>query len=74
VLDDDQGLQLADNLVPVVTADLADEADLVDALDALAPVLTTQDLAALNAQVDEERQKPEDVARAYLEEKGLIGG
>jgi osmoprotectant transport system substrate-binding protein len=73
VLADDKGLQLADNLVPVVNADVAADQALTDALDALAPVLTTEDLAALNAQVDEERQKAEDVARAYLEEKGLIG-
>jgi len=73
-LADDKKLQLADNLVPVVNADVADDEALVDALDALAPVLTTQDLAALNAQVDEQREKPEDVARAYLQEKGLLAG
>jgi osmoprotectant transport system substrate-binding protein len=73
-LADDKKLQLADNLVPVVNADVADDQALADALDALAPVLTTQDLAALNAQVDEQREKPEDVARAYLQEKGLLAG
>jgi osmoprotectant transport system substrate-binding protein len=37
-------------------------------------VLTTEDLIELNRQVDAERQQPEDVAKAYLTEKGLIGG
>jgi osmoprotectant transport system substrate-binding protein len=35
-------------------------------------VLTTEDLAALNAAVDAERQLPEDVARQYLEDNGLL--
>jgi osmoprotectant transport system substrate-binding protein len=74
ILDDDQNLQLADNLVPVVNADVAEDQALVDALDALASVLTTQDLAALNAAVDQERQKAADVAQQYLQDEGLIGG
>ena len=74
LLEDDQGLQLADNLVPVVNVDVADDPALVEALDSLADVLTTVDLAALNVAVDVDREKPEDVAREYLEEKGLIGG
>ncbi|HSK26272.1 MAG TPA: ABC transporter substrate-binding protein [Jiangellales bacterium] len=74
VLEDDQGLQNADNLVPVLNADAAEDQAVVDALNSLADVLTTEDLATLNAQVDEERQQAADVATAYLEEKGLIGG
>jgi osmoprotectant transport system substrate-binding protein len=74
ILDDDQNLQLADNLVPVVSEQVAADEGLAQALDALAPVLTTDDLAALNAQVDQERQKPADVAQKYLQDKGLIAG
>jgi osmoprotectant transport system substrate-binding protein len=74
VLEDDQGLQNADNLVPVVNAETAEDQAVVDALNSLADVLTTEDLATLNAQVDEERQQPADVATAYLEDQGLIGG
>jgi osmoprotectant transport system substrate-binding protein len=74
ILEDDQNLQLADNLVPVVNADVAQDQALVDALDSLASVLTTDDLAALNAAVDQERQKPADVAQQYLQEAGLVGG
>lgn len=73
LLEDDQGLQNAENLVPVVSEDVALVSELADALNALAPVLTTDDLAALNAQVDQERQQPADVAQAYLEEQGLLG-
>jgi osmoprotectant transport system substrate-binding protein len=74
LLEDDQGLQLADNLVPIVNAETAGDDAVAEALNALADVLTTEDLATLNAQVDAERQQPADVARAYLEEQGLIGG
>ncbi|WP_222851336.1 ABC transporter substrate-binding protein [Phytoactinopolyspora mesophila] len=72
LLEDDQNLQLADNLVPVLNEDIAADQVLVDTLEQLSGVLTTEDLAMLNAQVDAERQLPEDVARGYLEEKGLI--
>jgi osmoprotectant transport system substrate-binding protein len=34
--------------------------------------LSTEDLIELNAQVSVERQKPEDVAQAYLEDEGLL--
>ncbi|MGQ7295252.1 ABC transporter substrate-binding protein [Quadrisphaera sp. KR29] len=74
VLQDDKQLQLADNLVPAVNSELAGNAELADALNGLASVLTTEDLAALNAQVDGERLLPEDVARTYLQDKGLIEG
>jgi len=72
IVEDDQGLQLADNLVPVVGEKYADDADLAKALNSLAPVLTTEDLTALNKKVDGERQKPADVAKEFLESKGLV--
>jgi osmoprotectant transport system substrate-binding protein len=72
LLDDDKSLQLADNLVPAVNAESATDG-LVTALNSLADVLTTEDLTELNRQVDAERQEAGDVARAYLEEKGLVG-
>lgn len=73
LLEDDKNLQLADNLVPAVNAEAASD-ELVEALNQLADTLTTEDLVELNRQVDAERQQAADVARAWLEEKGLIGG
>lgn len=73
VLDDDRDLQLADNLVPLVRADGPSGSDeAAAALNELSATLTTEDLAELNRQVAEERQLPEDVARSYLVEQGLI--
>ncbi|PPK93439.1 osmoprotectant transport system substrate-binding protein [Kineococcus xinjiangensis] len=71
LLEDDKGLQAADNLVPVVNAEAADPR-IAEALDELAETLTTEDLARLNVQVDGERKKPAEVAKAYVAEKGLV--
>lgn len=72
IIEDDKGLQLADNLVPVVGKKYADDADLAAVLNALATKLTTADLAAMNKLVDGERQKPLDVATDFLTSKGLL--
>ncbi|MEJ5867630.1 ABC transporter substrate-binding protein [Pseudokineococcus sp. 5B2Z-1] len=74
ILEDDEGLQAADNLVPVVNEETAGDPAVAEALNQLAPVLTTEDLTQLNLQVDEQRLLPEDVARDYLVEQGLIEG
>ncbi|MFI1383065.1 ABC transporter substrate-binding protein [Embleya sp. NPDC020886] len=70
VLTDDKKLQNADNVIPVVNSGKADK--ILPLVDKLAPVLTTEDLTALNKQVDEDRKKPADVAKAYLKSKNLI--
>lgn len=74
LLEDDKGLQNADNVLPVVNAKDAGGKKVAAALNEVTGVLSTQDLIDLNRQVDAERRKPEDVARAYLEEKGLLDG
>jgi osmoprotectant transport system substrate-binding protein len=72
ILDDDKHIQLADNLVAIVGKKYANDAVLAKTLNALNAALTTTDLAALENKVDGERQKPEDVAKAYLLSKGLL--
>ncbi|MFF6775294.1 ABC transporter substrate-binding protein [Streptomyces sp. NPDC012637] len=71
-LQDDKKLQNADNVLPVVNAEDAGSPEIAAALDKITKVLTTADLAELNRKVDAERAKPEDVAKAYLESKGLL--
>ncbi|WP_329393349.1 ABC transporter substrate-binding protein [Streptomyces albidoflavus] len=73
LLEDDKKLQNADNILPVVHTKDAGDKEIADILGKLTKTLTTEDLAELNRQVDEERQKEADVAGAYLEEKGLLG-
>lgn len=73
LLQDDQNWQPAQNLTPVLAPDLEEESALVEALNRLSDELTTEDLTQLNLRVDQDREKAEDVANDYLEEKGLIG-
>jgi osmoprotectant transport system substrate-binding protein len=73
ILEDDKGLQVSQNLVPVVSQQaLQDNPDLEDIFNELSSALTTEDLAELNAAVDLQREKPDDVARQYLTDEGLI--
>ncbi|MGW7449970.1 ABC transporter substrate-binding protein [Streptomyces sp. NPDC054787] len=72
LLEDDKKLQNADNVLPVVNAKDAGAPEVAAALDKLTKALTTADLVDLNRKVDAERAKPADVAKAYLESKGLL--
>jgi len=72
LLADDKKLQNADYVVPVVNRARAGGARAAAALDRLNKVLTTADLAHLNEQVDSWRRLPADVARHYLQSKGLL--
>ena len=73
LLEDDKGIQPAQNLTPAVNTDFLDQnPDLEDMFNQLSAALTTEDLAAMNVQVDLERKKPEDVAQQFLEDKGLL--
>jgi osmoprotectant transport system substrate-binding protein len=67
VLEDDEQLQNADNIIPAVNADVADET-LLAALNAVSAELTTDELIEMNAAVDVDRQSAEDVAAAWVEE------
>ncbi|MEU2428379.1 ABC transporter substrate-binding protein [Streptomyces sp. NPDC007861] len=72
LLTDDRHLQNADHVVPVVNRSRAGSPAVTGVLDRLNSVLTTADLAGLNKEVDSWRRLPEDVAREYLESKGLL--
>jgi osmoprotectant transport system substrate-binding protein len=73
ILEDDQGIQPAQNLIPAVNSDfLTEHPEVADALNPLAEVLTTEDLTELNGRVALDREQPEDVASDYLEEQGLL--
>jgi osmoprotectant transport system substrate-binding protein len=73
VLEDDKGLQPAENVVPVVrNAVLEREGDtLSDAVNAVSRLLTTEELIGLNRRVDVDGQTPEQAARAWLAQRGL---
>jgi osmoprotectant transport system substrate-binding protein len=70
VLEDDEGLNPAQNVIPVFTENL-DNAAFLDVLNAVSAALTTDDLIALNAQVIIDLEDPEDVATQWLEDNDL---
>jgi osmoprotectant transport system substrate-binding protein len=74
VLQDDQHLAAAENILPVTTAELLQSApaDFESTLDAVSAKLTTEELTALNAAVDVQHEDVEDVAAQWLEDQGLL--
>jgi osmoprotectant transport system substrate-binding protein len=75
VLVDDRGLFPAQNIAPIIREELiaAYGDELVAALDALSALITTEDLVAWNIETDLAFREPVDVAREWLEARGLIG-
>lgn len=71
VLTDDKHLQNADNVVAVVNTKVASQA-LTAALNGVAAALTTDDLIAMNKQVDIDGADPAKVATDWLKSKSLI--
>jgi osmoprotectant transport system substrate-binding protein len=70
VLEDDKGLQLADNVVPAVFTE-ALTSTIEDTLNEVSAKLTTEDLQDLNQQVDIDRVPPADAAAQWLSEQQL---
>jgi osmoprotectant transport system substrate-binding protein len=71
-LEDDADLQPADNFVPAIRDDACND-EIVAVLDAVNAELTVEDMQAAVAAVSIDGDNPEDVAGAWLEEKGLPG-
>jgi len=73
LLEDDQEIQPAQNLVPAISEEfLAAHPDIEELLSPLMAALTTDDLTRLNGLVSVDREKPADVANSYLEEEDLL--
>ena len=75
ILEDDLGLQRADNLIPVVNADVvADTPELAELLDGVSAALTQDVLVELNRQSTEDHLDPQAIAAGFLEAQGLLSG
>lgn len=73
VLEDDQNLFPPYQVAPVVREDtLEANADIADTLNSVSPLLTSEVMRRLNFEVDGEQRDPEEVAREFLVEEGLI--
>jgi osmoprotectant transport system substrate-binding protein len=75
LLDDDRGLQPAENLVPMVRSDILEAADgrrVAAALDEVSQRLTTANLRFLNWRVSVAGNDPASEARGWLIRQGLV--
>lgn len=73
VLEDDQQIQPAQNLVPAVSTEFLDaHGDVADVLNPLMAALTTEKLTELNGRVAVDREQAETVARDFLVSEGLL--
>ncbi|MGH2591185.1 MAG: glycine betaine ABC transporter substrate-binding protein [Actinomycetota bacterium] len=75
LLVDDRGLQPAENVTPVVRAEVIESygAGFVVLVDSVSEQLTTADLRELNARVSVSGELPSEVAAAWLAEHGFAG-
>jgi glycine betaine/choline ABC-type transport system substrate-binding protein len=75
LLEDDMSYFPPYYAAPVVDAELLEQnPEIADILNQLSGEIDDATMADLNFQVDEGGEEPADVARAFLEERGLIGG
>ena len=74
LLEDDRGLQPAENVTPVVRDEVVESHGdrFVGVVDRVSGLITTAELRALNASVALEDATPERVAAAWLAEHGLL--
>ncbi len=70
-LDDDKGLQLPGNVVPIFRSEVSSDA-LTEALNTISAKLATDDLARWNEATDVDKEDPVDVARQWLVDNELI--
>ena len=75
VLEDDMGLNPAENVAPAVNAEVADAYgdDLAATLDGVSQAITTEELTALNSRADIDGEDPAAIATDWLTENGFLG-
>jgi glycine betaine/choline ABC-type transport system substrate-binding protein len=73
LLEDDQQLQSAENITPVVREEVLDDT-ITERLNAVSAALDTETMIELNSRVEVDEEDPADVAADFLQENGLLGG
>jgi osmoprotectant transport system substrate-binding protein len=71
LLEDDQNLQAADNITPLIRSDLVN-AEVTELLNGVSATLTTQNMTELNGRVEIDGDDPSTVAEEFLTEQGLL--
>ena len=73
VLEDDQNLQNAENITPVVRSEVLDST-ITERLNAISAALDSERITELNSEVEVDGRDPADVAADFLESEGLLEG
>lgn len=75
VLDDDEGMINADNIIPVLTDELADAygSNFRTLIDSISAALSTRDLTELNRQFDIDKEDADVIATGWLQSRGYLG-
>jgi osmoprotectant transport system substrate-binding protein len=71
LLEDDQHLQAADNITPLIRSDLVN-AEVTDLLNGVSAALTTENMTELNGRVEIDGEDAATVAEEFLTEEGLL--
>jgi osmoprotectant transport system substrate-binding protein len=71
LLQDDQGLQAADNITPLIRSDLVND-EVTQLLNVVSAALTTENMTELNGRVEIDGEDPADVAEDFLTVQGLL--
>ncbi|MGH2676063.1 MAG: ABC transporter substrate-binding protein [Actinomycetota bacterium] len=71
VLEDDQQLQNAENITPVVRTEVLND-EITELLNGVSATLTTENITELNGRVEIDGEDPATVATAHLEAEGLL--
>lgn len=76
VLEDDQGLNPAENVVPAIRTEVVEAygEPLVELLNSVSAQLTTEELTEMNARADLQQEDPAEIAREWLTEHGFLSG
>lgn len=74
LLEDDMGLQPAENIVPAVRNEIVEAYgdDFTSLLNSVSAAITTEGLTALNAEVQIEQRDPDEVATEWLTDNGFL--
>lgn len=70
VLEDDKGLQTAENITPIVNQEVLDST-VESALGQISGSLTTEAMTELNGRVELDQEDPADVAADFIDQEGL---
>jgi osmoprotectant transport system substrate-binding protein len=71
VLEDDQQLQNAENITPVVRTEVLND-EIAELLNSVSATLTTENITELNGRVEIDEEDPAAVATDHLESEGLL--